>query len=523
MPNTIYKKVGIASIIMTISIFISRVIGLIREMVIAHVKGVGMAVDAYQVAFIIPEILNHILASGFLSITFIPIFSDYLAQDMEDEGWKVFSNILSCFGCIIIFFIVITMFFAPEMISLTGFKSLETKTLAIKMTRIIIPAQFFFFAGGLLMAVQFAKGKFFIPALAPLIYNVGIILGGIFLSPLIGMEGFSWGVLAGAFLGNFVLQLYGAKKAGMRFRIAFDLRHPDLKKYLILTLPLMLGLTMIFSTEIFSKFFGSYLPEGSVSSLNYCLRVMFVLVGIFGQAMGVASYPFMARLVSENKIDDMNNLLNNTLKYISLVIPFSVLLMVLRHEVILILFQRGSFDSAATDLTSKVLVYILIGTVAFSAQTIVARGYYAMKNTIFPTIFGTIAVVLSIPLYFWGMNEMGVTGVALALSVSVIIQVLLLYTLWNKKSNNKGSKTVYLFVLKIILISAPIGVLLERIRIHLSGSMDTTSFFGSFLISVILGVIFIALFTVIGYVFRIKEITEFISSIGLRLKKRVHS
>ncbi len=521
MPNSIYKKVGIASIIMTSSIFLSRVIGLVREMVIAHVKGAGMAVDAYQVAFIIPEILNHILASGFLSITFIPIFSDYLAKNREDEGWRVFSNILTCFSCIIILLIIIAMVFAPEMIALTGFKNPETKAMAIKMTRIIIPAQFFFFTGGLFMAVQFAKEKFFIPALAPLIYSVGIILGGIFLSPFIGMEGFSWGVLAGAFLGNFALQLYGAKKAGMQFRITFDFTHPDLKKYLILTLPLMLGLTMIFSTEILSKFFGSYLPEGSVSILNYSLRVMFVLVGIFGQAVGVASYPFMARFISENKMDDMNKLLNSTLKYTSLVIPFSVLLMVLRHEVILMLFQRGNFDSAATDLTSKVLVFILIGAVAFSAQTIVARGFYAMKNTIFPTIYGTIAVILSIPIYFLGMNKMGVTGVALALSVSVILQVLLLYSLWNRKSNNKGSKTVYLFVLKIILISTPLGIFLERLRAQLSSSIDTNTLLGSFLISVIIGVIFIALFAIVGYVFRIKEIIEFIYRIGIKLKKRI--
>ncbi len=514
-----YKKVGIASVIMTLSVFLSRVIGLVREMVIGYAKGIGVSVDAYQVAFVIPEILNHVLASGFLSITFIPIFSDYLAGNKERDGWMVFSNILTCFGCLILVFIAVSMLAAPAIIDLTGFQNPETKLMAVKMTRIILPAQFFFFTGGLFMAVQFAKEQFLIPALAPLIYNAGIILFGILFSPSIGMEGFSWGVLAGAFLGNFALQLYGARKAGMRYRFVFQPKHPDFKTYIILTLPLMLGLTMVFSTEILFKFFGSYLPEGSVSSLNYSWRVMFVLVGIFGQAVGVASYPFMARLISENKMDEMNDLLNNTLKYIALVIPFSTLVMVLRHEVILMLFQRGRFDAEATALTSNVLVYILIGTVAFSAQTIVARGYYAMKNTLFPTVYGTIAVILSIPLYILGMNKMGVTGIALAMSVSVIFQVLILYILWNRKSGNTTSRSVYLFIIKISLISAPIGLFLEKTRMLLSETINANTFFGSFQISLVISLVFILLFTLTGYLFRIIEIIDFISKITLKLKK----
>ncbi|MCP4750506.1 MAG: murein biosynthesis integral membrane protein MurJ, partial [Proteobacteria bacterium] len=167
---------------------------------------------------------------------------------------------------------------------------------------------------------------------------------------------------------------------------------------------------------------------------------------------GVASYPFLARLVAENKIEEMNDLLNNTLRFISLVIPFSVLAMVLRHEVVLMLFQRGSFDSKATALTSNVLVFVLLGTVAFAAQTVVTRGYYAMQNTLFPMIFGSIAVLASIPLYLIAMDRMGVTGVALALSLSAMLQVSLLYVLWNRKSGNKGGRTVYLFFVKIVVV-----------------------------------------------------------------------
>ena len=468
-----YQKVGIASLIMMASVFLSRLTGLLREMVIAWAGGADASVDAYQIAFVLPEILNHIVASGFLSVVFIPIFSKYLANNRETEGWRVFSIILTGFGSLLLLLILLAEWFTPALVGVVapGIKDPSVKADAIHMTRIILPAQFFFFTGGMFSAVQFAREKFGIPALAPLVYNLGIIAGGVFFFKQLGMTGFSWGVLAGAFTGNFVLQAWGARRVGMKFSFIFDIKHPDLKKYILLTLPLMLGLTMTFSTEIFLKFFGSFLPEGSIAALNYSLRTMLILMGFFGQAVGVASFPFMARLAAEGKLSEMNHLLDNTLRYLALVIPFSVLFMVLRHEVILILFQRGRFDAAATTLTSNVLVFMMLGAYAFAAQTVVVRGFFAIQNTLYPAIYGTVAAVISIPVYYVGMQKMGAQGVGLAVSIAATIQVLLLYMIWNKKSVNSGSREVYLFIFKIICLSAVMGVLLEGFRnIFLSAS-----------------------------------------------------
>ena len=293
------RKVGVASLVMMASVFLSRVIGLGREMAIAFVGGADAGVDAYQVAFVLPEILNHVVASGFLSVTFIPIFARHLAEGREAEGWRVFSAILSGFGLLLLL-VGLGEWFAPRIVALLapGLEDPAVIRSAVRMTRIILPAQFFFFAGGLFMAVQFAKERFAIPALAPLIYNLGIIAGGLVLGRRLGMEGFAWGVLAGAFAGNFLVQLWGARRVGMVFRPSPDFRHPDVVRYVRLTLPLMVGLTMTFSTEIFFKFFGSFLPRGGIAALNYGLRIMLMLVGLFGQAAGVASYPFMARLAA---------------------------------------------------------------------------------------------------------------------------------------------------------------------------------------------------------------------------------
>ncbi|WP_300462359.1 murein biosynthesis integral membrane protein MurJ [Desulfobacula sp.] len=517
--ETLLKKIGWASVIMMASVFASRVIGVFREMAIAGFGGIKAGVDAYQIAFILPEILNHIVASGFLSITFIPIFAHYLSLKRTEEGYRVFSIILNGFGLVLLCFILVTMIWAPQFVRLfaPGIQDPETFGLAVKMTRIIIPAQFFFFAGGLLMAVQFAHEKFFIPALAPLIYNICIILGGLLLGPFMGMEGFAWGVLAGAFLGNFAVQLIGTKKLGVQYFPIINFTHPDLIRYIGLTLPLMIGLTMTFSTEILLKFFGSYLTQGSIAAMNYALRVMFILVGLFGQAIGMASYPFMAKLAQKGDMVELNRVLNRTLKFIFLVIPFSVLFIVLSHEIIQILFQRGQFDAEATRVTAGILPFFMVGAFAFSAQNIVSRGYYALQNTLFPAVFTSLCVVLTLPFIYLFMRTMGPRGVALGLSLSVTLQAFILFECWNKKSLNTEKKEVYLFFLKMILISLVIGSILFITAMALRHLIDPSTFLGSGAIVGLIGIEFLSLFFFAGILLKIQEILYLYKTIYERL------
>ena len=555
--STTYKKIGLASVIMMVSVFSSRVIGLVREMCIAYVGGAGGGVDAYQVAFIIPEILNHVVASGFLSVTFIPIFSSYLTDGREEEGWRVFSIIFNTFGLFLLLLIVLAFQFSPQLVTwlAPGLTDPVRFHQAVKMTRIIMPAQFFFFSGGLFMAVQFTKEKFFLPALAPLIYNIGIIAGGIagmiFLPKMgigidaaiptnlniemdvsqitnigAGMEGFAWGVLGGAFFGNFLVQYIGARRVGMKILPIINMKHPQFITYVLLTLPLMVGLTMTFSTEIFLKYFGSFLPEGSIAALNYALRIMFILVGIFGQAVGVASYPFMAKLAAKGKLSELNALLNTTLKFLALVIPVSVLFMVLRNEIVLLLFQRGRFDPDATRMTAQVLPFIMAGAIAFAAQTVVVRGYYAMQNTWFPALFGTVSVVVSLPIFFMGMKWMGASGVALALSISAMLNTGVLFMLWNRRASNDDARSLYRFFMKIVLISAGIGGILWwgyrfllKILNHTGETvlLNPSTFTGALIISSCIGMLFITLFVLSGVVFKIDEIRIFMNKISSKI------
>jgi putative peptidoglycan lipid II flippase len=215
----------------------------------------------------------------------------------------------------------------------------------------------------------------------------------------------------------------------------------------------------------------------------------------------------------------MNRLLNDTLRYLALVVPFSVLIIVLRQETVVILFQRGRFDAAATALTSQVLLFLMIGAFAFTAQTIVVRGYYAIQNTFFPAIYGTAAVLLSIPVYMVGMLKMGAGGIALAISFSAIFQVALLYVLWNKKSGNMDSIRVYRFYLRMILLSIPLGLFLEFFKRTILSGFDSTTFGGSLTVSMLTAMVFVVILMSAGYVLGIEEIKELSNRILEKIKK----
>lgn len=509
MPHKTFQKIGIATLIMMASVFLSRVMGYLREMTIAAVAGADAAVDAYRVAFVLPEILNHVLASGFLSVTFIPIFSKYLARNDEKSAWQVFSVILTTFGAFLMLLIVLSMVFSPQIVPLLalGRDDPDFIAMASHMTRIVLPAQFFFFAGGLLMAAQFAKERFLIPALAPIIYNAGIICGGLLLEPWCGVAGFSWGALIGAFIGNFLVQILGAKMVGLRFRPLFDIKHVELRRYILLTLPLMIGLTMVFSMEIFSKFFGSFLPEGGIAWLDYAKTVMMMLVGFFGQAVGVASFPYLARLAAEKRWNEMNRLFNTLLRYLAtLIIPTSVLMYVLRHEIVRVLFERMDFKPHDTQMTAIALSGLLLGAVAISAQTVVNRGFYAMQNTLLPAVYGSLAVLASLPVYWIGLKLYGLIGVALAISVSALIQVAVLYAVWNRRSNNTGCKGVYMTFTKTAMAALPLGYGLWRARHYLAQWIDTSGQRGSLAMMAVVTTLFLLLMAVGGWIFKVEGI-----------------
>lgn len=293
----------------------------------------------------------------------------------------------------------------------------------------------------------------------------------------------------------------------MRFRPAFQLGNPDLKRYILLSLPLMVGLTMAFSTEVFFKLFGSFLPAGGIAALNYALRITLMLVAFFGQAVGVAAFPFMARLAAQGNLEEMNQLLNRTLRYLAVVIPFAALLMVLRTEIVQILFQRGRFDLAATRQTADALLFLIPGAVAFAAQTIASRCFYASQNTLTPALYSTTGALLSLPVYWIGMSVAGIRGIALGVAATATIQVLILLRVWNRRSGNSHSGEVLRLYAKMIAVSLAIGAVLEYLRQGLLSLLPAAGIFQTAVVCVWFSLLFTALLFGFSKMLKIAEIS----------------
>src|SRR5580692_7375467 len=436
-------------------ILASRLLGFFREWTVAHQVGSNAMTDAYYAAFTLPDFLNYLVAGASLSATFIPVFAKYSAEGREDEAWQVFSTVMTFMGGLLTILIVIGEIFAPQLAHLIapGFAPAENQRL-IFLTRLMLPAQFCFYQGSILSAVQYAKGRFLIPSLAPVVYNVMIVLGGILLASRFGMTGFAIGVLAGAFLGNFLLQVYGAIRVDARFRPNLNLRHPGFLLFLRLSIPIMLALSLVFTDDWVIRWFGSYLQPASITWLSYGKTLMRVPLGVVGQGVGVASFPFLAQLYSEGKIEELNRLLNTTMKWlILLLVPVSALTIAESSPVVYLVFSHTRLRGPDFDSTAATLMFFSLGMFAWGAQNILARGFYATRNTLTPAIVGTLLTFLNLPVYWWLVHHYQHLGLAYASSVGIVAYTLLLFGQLNRRTKNPEAGGVVWFFCKVTVAS----------------------------------------------------------------------
>src|SRR6202167_4117432 len=274
------RKIAQSTGIVMVSVLLSRVLGFFREWTVAHKIGASSITDSYYAAFTLPDFLNYLVAAGSLSATFIPGFSKYMAEDDEEQGWHVFSIVTCAMALLLVVVVLLGEVYAPRLISVLapGFGPVE-KARVVFLTRVMMPAQFCFCMGGILSAVQYAKGEFVVPSLAPLVYNALIIVGGVLLASRIGITGFAVGVVTGAVVGNFLLQIYGAVRVGAKFTPSLNLRHPGFILFVKLAVPIMLALLLSFTDDWVIRWFGSYLQPASITWLTYGQTLMRVPLG----------------------------------------------------------------------------------------------------------------------------------------------------------------------------------------------------------------------------------------------------
>lgn len=427
--------------IMVAAIFVSRILGLVRESVVAAHFGQGALTDAYNSAITLPDLLYFMIAGGALSSAFIPVFTDYLTTGRDEDAWKVYSVIASLMAMVIGAFVVLGMvaarwvvpFFSP-----TTFTPAELD-LTANLTRILLPAQLFFFIGGLTMGTLYSRNHFFVPSLGPIIYNLGIIFGAAWLAKFLGISGLAWGAVFGAFLGNFLLQVIYSARLGIRFKFSLDIRHPGVRQVFLLMLPVLLGLSLPQVDVIINRWFARFLTEGSMSALNYANRLMQVPLGIFGQAAGIAALPTLSALVAQKDWKQYKDTLSFGVRSVFFAtIPSAAFMIVLAKPMITLILQAGRFSAVDTQYAATALVYYSIGVFAWGGQAIVARGFYALQDTATPIIIGTIMTLIFIPLNWLLMKPLGHGGLALATSIMAIAHMLALSQVLAKRVDGIG-------------------------------------------------------------------------------------
>ncbi|MFO7700689.1 MAG: murein biosynthesis integral membrane protein MurJ [Acidimicrobiia bacterium] len=427
--------VGAAAIIVAAGILISRFLGIIRDMVFAAMLGSSGVTDEYVAAFRIPDYANYLLAGGFLTITFIPIFARYLAEDDEAEGWRGFTAIFRWLTIGITTVIIVAWFLTPTIIRWLYPEFTEEQiTSTIALTRVILPAQFAFVVGAMFSSVQYAKGVFTIPTLAPIVYNLGIIAGGITWALATGdpaPDGFVWGALVGAFAGNFALQAWGARRVGLRFDLTAQWLHPSVRAYIVIALPLMIGQSIVALDEVFMSVFGGLVGEGAQTDLQYARRTMFVPIGVIGQAVAVAAYPTLARLFAEGNRAQLLRTVDRALRWvIVLSIGAAGAMAALALPIIRVLYERGAFTGEDTDSVSAALFVYAFGIPVWGALQIITRAFYAKREMWTPVLVGTAITLVAIPSYFSMQDRFGIQGIAATSVVMLGVYTATLCTIW---------------------------------------------------------------------------------------------
>jgi putative peptidoglycan lipid II flippase len=446
------QEMGWAALIMAASILASRFMGLFRDKAISFLFGATKESDLYFAAFVIPDFINYLLAGGYFSITLIPLLAAYFERN-EDDGWKFFSTVFTWIGTVIVLLTAVCMFYAPQLARLAapGLDA-EAQTRLAFFLRIIMPAQICFLLGSCLTAILYLRKQFLIPALTPLTYNFFIILGGIVLRAR-GMEGFCWGVLAGAVLGNLLLP-YMAVRQGGSLKLHPSFRHPGLKNFCFLALPLMLGQSIVVLDEQFLRIFGSLVGSGAISWLNYARRIMLVPVGVVAQAAGVATYPFLADLVARKQSARFNRTLHDALQSVlTILVPLSIWMMVVAEPTIRLIFQQGHFGPSDTQQTARVLQVFLVVVFCWGFQQILGRAFYARQDTITPVVIGTITTVASIPIFYFFTLHWRAIGVAAASSASIVLYTSALSLWWRYRSGKDLFSGLGVDLLKLTAIS----------------------------------------------------------------------
>ena len=439
---------------------VSRLLGLLRDVAIGAQFGTSGNYDAYVAAFRIPDIIYTLIAGGILVSAFVPTFTDYLARDDRPGAWRMASAVINLVTLILIGAAVVAALFAgPIMRYLLapGF-SPEKQQLSIQLMQLMLIPPIIFGISGVVMGILYAHQSFWLPGLAPSMYNLGIIAGALLLAPTLGVFGLAIGAIIGAGL-HLLVQIPGLIRIKARYTPRLSLHDPGVREVMRLMLPRLFGVAVVQLNFLVETSLASLLSTGAVSALNYAWRVMLTPQAVVAQSVATAAFPTFADQYSRGQLTQLRSALSATVRSILFIaIPAAMGLLVLSRPIIQLVFQRGQFTEESTLLVATALGAYALGLIGHSGVEILVRAFYALHDTKTPVLLGIVSLVINLIISLSLINVLGITGLALANTVAALLEMSLLIVMIRKRLGGLDDRRLTLSALKTTIAAMVMGL-----------------------------------------------------------------
>ena len=501
-----------AGLIVSGAFLVSRILGWVRLVVFAHVFPAGSDLDVFFAAFRLPDLMFQLVAAGALSSAVIPIVSGLLATDETARAWRVVSTIanLMLVGLLVLGLVVLVA--APAIIPVITPKfTPDELSRTIDLTRIMVLSPIFLALGSLVTSVLNARGRFAASAIAPIVYNLAIIGAAIWLTPSFGITGLAIGVVAGS-LGHLLVQLVPLRSLGFRYVARVELADPEARKALKLMAPRALGLGAGQITFVVVTSIASGLGPAAITAFNYAFTLLQIPIGLIGVPLGIVVLPSLASLAALGDLHEFAALISRAVRLtIFVMVPVTGIAIVLRQEIVNVLFGYSRFDDAALALIAATLLTFLLGLTAHALIAILARAFYARHDTRTPVAAAILAVVVNSTLAGVFAGPLGLPGLGLAIAVAAWLETLVLLALLQRSLPELAFRPLLSLGIRSLVVAiggslAAAGVL-EGLNLAMGADPGRV---GLIVRIVIVGVVWLLTSAAIAVVLRIGELTSMI-------------
>ncbi len=452
---------AVSAVIVSLAFVFSRVLGLAREVILARQFGTGREMDAYVSAFRIPDLLFLVVMAGAFGAAFIPVFGAYLERGDQRRAWDLASAVLTWAGVSVLVLSAVSFLLARPLMHVVapGFDQ-QTEDMAVNLMRILLLSPVFLGLSIAAKGILEAHNQFTLPAVAPLLYNLAIIVGALFFVDDYGIYAVGWAVIFGA-LGHLIVQIPGLVRAGMRYRPTLNRRVEGLGEVARLFGPRVVGLAVFQINFIAVTAFASTTGPESVSAINYAWQLLMLPHGVIALSISTVVFPTMAAIYSRGHREEFQQTVDRTLRpLLFLSIPAGIGLLLLRKPIVQVIFESGNFDAASTRLVIAPLAAFAAGLLGYALTEIMTRVFYAMRDTITPVVTGILTVVLNLFLCVLFVQSLGYAGLALALAISTGAEAIILLLFLRVRVGRVMAPDFGPWLLKVGIASAGLAVLL---------------------------------------------------------------